>query len=192
MATGLEARIADALVTRLVESRLSEALMDQVLQALAENRNVDRLVVNLLQQPDVNGSVEQLVVRLLQQPGVDGSVEQLVVRLLQQPGVNGSVEQFVVHLLGQPGVNRAVDGIVDRQLERVLHSLRQSAELRDLVREQVDVYLKHLTANPEPIRELIQDQSRGMVRDILAGVRARAVVADDAVDAWVRRGLGRA
>ena len=63
--------------------------------------------------------------------------------------------------------------------------------MRDLVREQVDVYLQYLTAHPEPVRELIQDQSRGMVRDILAGVRARAVVADDAVDAWVRRTLGR-
>ena len=140
MRTGLEARIADALVTRLVESRLSEALMDQVLQALAENRNV---------------------------------------------------EQLVVHLLQQPGVNGAVDGIVDRQLERVLASLRQSDEVRDLVREQVDAYLQYLTANPEPVRELIQDQSRGMIGDILAGIRARAVIADDAVDAWIRRTLGR-
>jgi len=87
--------------------------------------------------------------------------------------------------------NPAVDALVDRQVGRVLQALAKSDALRQLVREQADAYLKHLTANPEPVRELIQDQSRGMVRDILAGVRARAVVADDAVDAWVRRTLGR-
>ncbi len=138
---GLEARIADALVTRLVESRLSEALMEQIVRALSESKDVEQLVIHLLRQPDVNG---------------------------------------------------VVDDLVDRQLERVLATLRGSAELRELVREQVDLYLKHLTENPEPVRQLIQDQSRGLVREIQADVRARAYVADDAVDAWVRRVLGRA
>jgi len=139
--SSLEAKIADALVTRLVESRFSEALMEQILQALTQNPDVERLVV---------------------------------------------------HLLQQPGVNDTVDDLVDRQLGRVIHSLRRNEELRDLVREQVDIYLKELTENPEPVRRLIQDQSRSMVREILATVRARAFVADDAVDAWVRRVLGRA
>ena len=137
---GLEARLADALVSRLVESRLSEALMDQVLRALSENRGV---------------------------------------------------EQLVTHLLAQPGVNGAIDEMVDRQLGRVLQTLRESAELRELVREQVDAYLQHLTENPEPVRRLLQDQSRGMVQEIQAKVRARAFLADDAVDAWVRRVRGR-
>jgi hypothetical protein len=138
--TGLEARIADALVSRLVESRFSEALMEQVLVALTESRDVEQLVIHLLRQPDVNG---------------------------------------------------AVDAAVDRQLGRVLQTLRDSPALRDLVREQVDAYLQHLTEHPEPVRQLIQDQSRGMVREIQATVRARAVAADDAVDAWVRRVLRR-
>jgi hypothetical protein len=124
-----------------VESRFSEALMEQILLALRESRDVEQLVVHLLRQPDVNG---------------------------------------------------AVDEIVDRQLGRVLQSLRQNEALRELVREEVDVYLQHLTEHPEPVQQLIQDQSRGMVREILATVRARAFVADDAVDAWVRRVLGRA
>jgi hypothetical protein len=138
--TGLEARIADALVTRLVESRFSEALMEQILQALTESRDVEKLVVHLLQQPDVNG---------------------------------------------------AVDALVDRQLGRVIASLRSSEALRELVREQVDLYLKHLTEDPEAVRQLIQDQSRGMVREVQATVRARAYLGDDAVDAWVHRVLGR-
>jgi hypothetical protein len=138
--TGLEAKIADALVARLVESRFSEALMDQVLLALTESRNVEQLVIHLLRQPDVNGTVDELV---------------------------------------------------DRQLGRVLQALRDSEALRELVREQVDAYLQHLTEHPEPVQQIIQDQSRGMIREIQATVRARAFAADDAVDAWVRRVLGR-
>lgn len=87
--TGLEARIADAMVTRLVESRFSEALMEQILQALTESRDVEKLVVHLLGQPDVNGTV---------------------------------------------------DALVDRQLGRVIESLRSSEALRELVREQVDLW----------------------------------------------------
>jgi GMP synthase PP-ATPase subunit len=138
--TGLEAKIADALVARLVESRFSEALMDQILLALTESRNVEQLVIHLLRQPDVNGTVDELV---------------------------------------------------DRQLGRVIQALRDSEALRELVREQVDAYLQHLTEHPAPVQQLIQDQSRGMIREIQATVRARAFAADDAVDAWVRRVLGR-
>jgi hypothetical protein len=137
---GLEARIADALVTRLVESRFSEALMEQILVALTESRDVEQLVIHLLRQPEVNGTVDE---------------------------------------------------IVDRQLGRVLQELRDSEAVRELVREQVDLYLQHLTEHPEPVRQLIQDQSRGMLNDIQATVRARAFVADDAVDAWIGRVLRR-
>ena len=101
------------------------------------------------------------------------------------------VEQLVIHLLRQPQVNGAVDEIVDRQLGRVLQELRENEAVRELVREQVDLYLQHLTEHPEPVRQLIQDQSRGMLRDVQATVRARAFVADDAVDEWVGRVLRR-
>jgi hypothetical protein len=137
---GLEARLADALVTRLVESRFSETLMEQVLAALTGSRDVEQLVIHLLRQPEVNGTIDE---------------------------------------------------IVDRQLERVLQELPGSEAVRELVREQVDLYLQHLTEHPEPVRQLIQDQSRGMLLDIQATVRARAFVADDAVDAWVGRVLRR-
>ncbi len=114
-------------------------------------------------------------------------MEQVLVALTE----SRDVEQLVVHLLRQPEVNGTVDEIVDRQLERVLQELRGSEAVRDLVREQVDIYLQHLTEHPEPVRQLIQDQSRGMLHDIQATVRARAFVADDAVDAWIGRVLGR-
>jgi hypothetical protein len=137
---GLEARLADALVSRLVESRFSEALMERILVALTESRDVEQLVIHLLRQPEVNGTVDE---------------------------------------------------IVDRQLERVLQELRASEAVRELVREQANLYLQHLTANPEPVRQLIHDQSRGMLEVIQASVRARAYVLDDAVDAWIGRMLRR-
>jgi hypothetical protein len=127
-------------VTRLVESRFSEALMERILAALTESRDVERLVVHLLRQPDVNGTVDE---------------------------------------------------IVDRQLERVLRELRQSEAVRELVREQADAYLQLLTEHPEPVRQLIQDQGGGMLEDVQATVRARAFVADDAVDAWLGRARRR-
>lgn len=159
---GLEARIADALVTRLVESRFSESLMQQVLAALTESRDVERLVTHLLRQPDVNATVDGLVDRQLER----------VVQELRR--------------------SEAVRELVREQADAYLRELvAQPEAVQELVRQQVDLYLQHLTANPEPVRQLIHDQSRGMLRDVQATVRARAFVADDVVDAWVRRALGR-
>jgi hypothetical protein len=130
---------------------------------------------------------DALVARLVESRLSEALMEQILLALTESK----NVEQLVIHLLRQPDVNGTVDEIVDRQLGRVLQILRGSDEVRALVREQVDAYLQHLTEHPEPVRQLIQDQSRGMVREIQATVRARAFVADDAVDAWVRRVLGR-
>jgi hypothetical protein len=134
-------------------------------------------------------------------------------RILAALTESRDLERLVVHLLRQPEVNGAVDELVDRQLDRILQELRESDAVRDLVREQadayvrhltehpgsiqelvreqVDRYLQHLTEHPEPVRQLIQDQSRGMLRDVQAMIRARAFVADDGVDAWIGRVLGR-
>jgi hypothetical protein len=161
--SGLEARLADALVTRLVESRFSETLMAQVLAALAESRDVERLVIHLLRRSGVNGAVDEIVDRQLE-------------RVLQELRESEAVRE-----------------LVKEQADAYLQRLTAHPEaLQQLVREQVDTYLQHLTQNPEPVRQLIQDQSRGMVREMLATVRARAFVADDSVDAWFRRVLGRA
>jgi hypothetical protein len=80
---------------------------------------------------------------------------------------------------------------VDRQVDRVLEALEKDDALRQLIREQADAYLKHLTEHPEPVRQLIQDQSRGMARDLQESVRAAAIDADDAAETWVHRMLGR-
>jgi hypothetical protein len=159
---GLEARIADALVTRLVESRFSEALMEQVLAALTESRDVERLVTHLLRQPAVNGTVDDLVDRQLER----------VIRELRE--------------------SDTVRDLVREQADAYLAYLVAHPEsVQDLVRMQVDLYLQHLTEHPEPVRQLIQDQSRGMLRDVQANVRARAFLADEVVDGWFGRVLGR-
>ncbi len=137
---GLAGQVADALVTRLVDSRLAGALIERVLQALMESP----------------------------------ALEQLVVRLLTQ-------------LEGSP----AIDALVDRQVGRVMQALEKSEALRQLVREQAGAYLEYITEHPEPVQQLIQDQSRGMARDFQERVRAAALQGDDAVESWVRRVLRR-
>ncbi len=136
--------------------------MEQILAALTESRDVERLVIHLLRQPDVNGTVDELV-------------DQQLERVL--PGLADS---------------EAVRELVREQVDLYLQHIAAHPEtVQQVVRAQVDLYLQHLTENPEPIRQLIQDQSRGMLRDVQATVRARAFVADDAVDEWIGRVLGR-
>ncbi len=137
---GFAAQVADALVTRLVDTRLAGALIERVLQALMEAP-----------------ALEQLVVRLL-------------TRLEDSP---------------------AIDALVDRQVGRLLQALENSEALRQLVRQQAGAYLEYLTEHPEPVQQLIQDQSRGMAREFQERVRATALDADDAVESWVRRVLRR-
>jgi hypothetical protein len=102
-----------------------------------------------------------------------------------------TLEQLVIRILERPEVAGAIDAQVDRQVDRVLKAMEKDDALRQLVREQADAYLKHLTEHPEPVQQLIQDQSRGMARDIQESVRAAAIDADDAVETWVHRKLGR-
>jgi hypothetical protein len=183
-AAGLEARFADALVTRLVESRFSEALMEQILVALTESRDVERLVVHLLRQPEVNGTVGELVDRQL-----DRVLPELAEGELVRELVRKQADGYVRHLIAHPG---PVQELVREQVGLYLQHLAAHPEaVQQVVRAQVDLYLQHLTENPEPVRQLIQDQSRGMLRGIQMTVRARAYLADDAVDAWVERVLGR-
>ncbi len=137
---GLAAQVADALVTRLVDTRLAGALIERVLEALMESP-----------------ALEQLVVRLL-------------TRLEDSP---------------------AIDALVDQQVGRVLQALEKSEAVRQLVREQGGAYLEYITEHPEPVHQLIQDQSRGMARDFQERVRAAAFDADDAVESWLRRVLRR-
>lgn len=117
--------------------------------------------------------------------------EALIDQVLRALMESRTLELLVIRLLERPEVSGAVDALVDRQVGRVLQALEKDDALRQLVREQVDAYLKHLTEHPEPVRQLIQDQSRGMARDLQESVRAAAIDADDAAETWVHRMLGR-
>ncbi len=158
--------------------------MERILAALTESPDVERLVIHLLQQPEVNGTVDAIVDRqlgrVLEQLGKSDAVRELV---------RAQADAYLQHLTENP---ESVQGLVREQVTLYLQHLTAHPEtVQQLVRDQVDLYLQHLTEHPEPVRQLIQDQSRGMLRDVQATVRARAFVADDAVDAWVGRVLGR-
>lgn len=125
--------------------------------------------------------------RLVETRLAEAFIDQVLRALME----SRTLELLVIRLLERPEVSGAVDALVDRQVGRVLQALEKDDSLRQLVREQVDAYLKHLTEHPEPVRQLIQDQSRGMARDLQESVRAAAIDADDAAETWVHRMLGR-
>jgi phage I-like protein len=127
------------------------------------------------------------VARLVETRLAEALIDQVLRALME----SRTLELLVIRLLERPEVSGAVDALVDRQVGRVLQALEKDDSLRQLVREQVDAYLKHLTEHPEPVRQLIQDQSRGMARDLQESVRAAAIDADDAAETWVHRMLGR-
>jgi hypothetical protein len=127
------------------------------------------------------------VARLVETRLAEALIDQVLRALME----SRTLELLVIRLLERPEVSGAVDALADRQVGRVLQALEKDDALRQLVRAQADAYLKHLTEHPEPVRQLIQDQSRGMARDLQESVRAAAIDADDAAETWVHRMLGR-
>ena len=130
---------------------------------------------------------DALVARLVETRLAEALIDQVLRALMG----SRTLEQLVIRLLERPEVGGAIDALVDRQVVRVLEALENDDALRQLVREQADAYLKHLTEHPEPVQQLIQDQSRGMAQDLQESVRAAALDADDAAETWVHRKLGR-
>jgi len=126
--------------------------------------------------------------RFLETPVADALIEHVVQALMRSPELDRLVTSVVAGLER----NRVVDTLVDGQMDRVLGALRENEALQLLIREQAGRYLQHLGEHPEPVQRLIQEQSRGVVDDFLTGLREHALAADDAVDGWVRRALGRA
>jgi len=126
--------------------------------------------------------------RFLETPLADALIERVVQALMRSPELDRLVTKVVADLEGNP----VVDSLVDRQVDRVLEAVREDEALQLLIREQAGRYLQHLGEHPEPVQRLIQEQSRGVVDDFLTGLREHALAADDAVDRWVRRALGRA
>ncbi|HVP60222.1 MAG TPA: hypothetical protein VMT11_06670 [Myxococcaceae bacterium] len=131
---------------------------------------------------------DALIRRFLETPVADALIERVVQALMRSPELDQLVTQVVADLEASP----VVDSLVDRQIARVLEELRESEDLQLLIRKQAGEYLQHLGEHPEPVQRLIREQSRGVVDEFLAALRERALAADDTVDGWVRRALGRA
>lgn len=128
-----------------------------------------------------------MIRRLLESPVADTLIERVVQALMR----SGELDRLVTKIVADLEASPVVDSLVDRQIERVMEALRQSAALQALIQEQVGAYLLHLGEHPEPVQRLIQEQSRGVVDEFLSALRQRALEADDTVDGWVRRAVGR-
>ncbi len=141
------------------------------------------------ESPGLSSQLADAVIRrLLESPLADTLIERVVQALMRSGELGRLVTKVVADLEASP----VVDSLVDRQVERVLEALRESAALQALIREQAGAYLAHLGEHPEPVQRLLQEQSRGVVDEFLSALRQRALEADDTVDSWVRRALGPA
>jgi len=115
----------------------------------------------------------------------------LIDRVLQALVRSPALEPLLAHVLSELERSPAVDALVDRQVERVLGALERSDALAALVQAQASRYLEQLESHPERIRRLVQGQSRSAIDELVDALRSRALAADDAVDGWVGRFLGR-
>ena len=131
---------------------------------------------------------DAIIRRLLESPLAETLIERVVQALMR----SGELDRLVTKVVADLEAERVVDSLVDRQIGRVLEALRESAAVQALIREQAGAYLVHLGEHPQPVQRLIREQSRGVVDEFLTALRERALAADDTVDGWVRRALGRA
>jgi len=125
---------------------------------------------------------DSLVERLLKTHLADRVVERVVDSLIRSPALDRVVAKVISSLEASP----AVDALVDRQVDRVLAGLCASDALRKLIRDQAGAYLEYVRA-----QRLIQDQSRGVARELEDSIRERVMTLDDALESWARRVLGR-
>ncbi|MGZ6135419.1 MAG: hypothetical protein ACXWK9_13270 [Myxococcaceae bacterium] len=130
---------------------------------------------------------DRIAARLLDSPLADALIERVLQALVRSPALEQLLTQAVTELERSP----AVDALVDRQVDRVLVALERSDAVAALVQAQASRYLQHLEAHPEQIRRIVQGQSRNAIEELTEALRGRALAADDAVDAWARRLLGR-
>jgi hypothetical protein len=130
---------------------------------------------------------DAVVSRLFETRLVETVIERVVESLMENAALERLVAKVVTDLESSP----ALTALVDRQVDRVLAALCESEGLRKLIREQADDYLEHLAEHPENVQRVIQDQSRGVAREMGESIRERVMTLDDALESWARRVVGR-
>ena len=88
--------------------------------------------------------------------------------------------------------SRLVDGLVRAIAGNYLRYLETHPEaLERLVRSQGDMFIAYLNQNPDMVKELVAGQSSGLATELVEGVRARAVSADNVFEMVARSILRR-
>jgi hypothetical protein len=86
----------------------------------------------------------------------------------------------------------AVDGLVQELADNYLSYLQEHPEqVQTLIRSQGDRYIEYLNRNPEMVQNLVSGQSSGLASDLVDGVRARTVSADNLFEVIARSVLHR-
>ena len=103
--------------------------------------------------------------------------------LVEEVADDPRATEFVENILGSPAVERLVGSVLESPATLALtERILGSPEMQKL--------LETIAASPE-IRNVITEQSAGIVSDVTAGVRTRSVRLDDAAERAARRLLRR-
>jgi hypothetical protein len=160
-------------------------------------RRLERLVDQLLIAPELAAVIDRLV---------GGPLTDAVARSLARHEVP---QRFAAELAATVDVDVALTAVLEHpQTRELVDALTTSAAFRQIVADALDSKLtvdltdrllegpamEHavafLAASPE-LRQVVAEQSAGMVEQTMAGVRSRSVVLDDAAERTVRRWLRR-
>jgi hypothetical protein len=86
----------------------------------------------------------------------------------------------------------AADGLVQELAGNYLSHLQEHPEqVQTLIRLHGDRYIEYLNRNPEMVQNLVSGQSTGLATELVDGVRARTVSADNVFEAIARSILHR-
>jgi hypothetical protein len=97
------------------------------------------------------------------------------------------IDDVVAYLRNNP----ELEALVKTQARALLEELPDDPNVQSLVRSQADDYIDHLREHPEPIQELVQGQSVGLLGQVANVVREQAVTADTLLERGVRAALRR-
>jgi hypothetical protein len=103
--------------------------------------------------------------------------------------VRAAAGDYLRHLQEHP---EAVDGLVRELAGNYLSHLQEHPEqVQALIRSQGDRYIEYLNGNPEMVQNLVSGQSSSLASELVDGVRARTVSADNVFETIARSILHR-
>lgn len=178
---------ADPRLEPLVREFVASPGVEALLREFAASPGVEALLRELAASPRIEAAIREF----LASPSAEGALREL--------GASPRVEALVRDALLSPRLDRWVDeALGSKRLEQLLLPIFDSRLALDftdrlIASEEMQRLLHAIATSPE-IRTALAEQSMGVAGELTTGVRDRSVSLDDAVEqrvrAWLRRPSG--